>query len=320
MRRTTLFTAAIALLPCVWCSAGESRYAALPVDPSIEPVAEVPESNQEAPAVAPASFAAPPAPATPPVAVEPAYDPMSAYNPMAAEMPVCLPQVSDSLDGCSHWFGGVDVGITTVSHTNSTFAFNKNRTGLSLQPYVGWESYSGAGFRVQAWLFGVETEAFTAGTGAPFDIETGAAVIDFDLYKRLQIDDTRLVVGVGGRAVGIGMTFPDDTEDSIGAGGLSAFVDGYHPFYVGPHSEWGFIGGGRISALSGEAELDNLPAYSRTDGMMPITEANLGIQYLRHREFSAFLMQLQVEKQLWHTNIFGQFTYTTTALRFGWEW
>ncbi|QDU53954.1 hypothetical protein [Aeoliella mucimassa] len=285
------------------------------------------DSLDIAPAANPSSFAPPAASDEPQMVYIPpgsmtpgSYDPAVVYQETAIG-----PQLTPSLVACStnyraHWFGGTDIGITTMSFTSSAFALDEDRTSVSVRPYIGFENSEGLGFRVQAWMTGMEPQAIAGGSGAPMDLETGAAIIDFEIYKRLQVDTLELMLGVGGRGAGLGFTFADDSEDTIGGGGLTAFAEGYHPLRTTYCSEWGVFGGGRISMLAGTAELDNSVNYSRADGTLSISEANLGIRYRRHLAASDFVFQFQVEKQLWDTNFFDQVAYTTTGMRFGLEW
>ncbi len=219
-----------------------------------------------------------------------------------------------------HWYAGCDLGITSMSYASSSYALNFDRSSMSLRPYVGWESDKGTGVRVQAWMTGMEADAMMAGSGTSFKLDTGAAILDLDIYRRLLIDATELTLGVGARSAGFGFGYTNDTEDTIAGGGLSAFVEGYYPLRYTECSEMGMFGSGRISMLSGTMELDNSSSYSRADGTFSINEANMGLRYRQHLEQSDFLFQFQVEQQMWNTNAFGNIGYTTTGCRFGWEW
>ena len=244
----------------------------------------------------------------------------ASYNPTNEYGLDCCPATCTTGYWDDHWYAGCDVGITSISYASNNFALNNDRSSLSLRPYLGWESRTGTGFRVQAWMTGMEGEAIRAGTGTPFDVDSGSAILDFDMYRRLQFDTTELTLGVGARSAGFGFGYADDTEDTIAGGGLSAFAEGYYRLRSTECSEWGMFGSGRISMLAGTFELDNSSSFSEADGTFSINEANMGVRYRRHLQRSDFLFQFQVEQQMWNTNTFGNIGYTTTGCRFGWEW
>jgi hypothetical protein len=297
--------------------AGEVAYADLAVNGGGEPAVIVATPiAKTARSVAPVSFEAPPAP-TPAYLTDSEYAPTHEYPPVYESTPSIAPV---TYDACSHWFAGVDLGVTAVSFTTGGFAVADDEVGLSLRPYVGWESYEGTGFRVRGWFYGVDTQAVAASTLTPFDLEISAASLDIDFYKRLQVDATSLVLGAGSRAAGTSLQLPDGSENSWGGGGLSAFADIYHPFRTTPHSEWGWTGGARLSYLTGEIEFAGDDPYSEADSIVHIGEAHLGIQYRRHFERSDFVFQVQAERAAWQSNVMNDIAFATTNFRFGWEW
>ncbi len=284
---------ALLTAPCPACAAGEVAYAGLAIE-----TPELPSAVQATYAAPPASY---PAPAS------------QAWEPDAPLAPLHLRYHNP-------WYGGVDFGVTRFSHTNSTYAVADDNVGLSVRPYLGWESPRGVGVRVRAWLYGIDSTALDAGTGNTFDLSVAAASLDFDFYRRLWLDETSLLFGVGSKSAALGFEYPNGTEDTHSASGLSVFMEGYHPFRITPHSEWGLIGSGRVSYLVGQSDYDNSSLYATADTAMMLGEAMMGVQYRRHFRRADFLFQLQSEVQLWQINGVADAAFTTTGFRFGAEW
>lgn len=310
---------------CSLALAGSSRYAELPTPPAAEAPTNdntASESSTKIEAISNLETVGFDAPSTPDV-VQPQPVSSPPYDPMANYTTPNSPHLSfetSACDRCSHWFTGVSVGVTRIGFVNGVYAVSDDKTSASVRPYLGWESYQGVGFRVRAWLYGVDPIGMTSGTGMLFPLEIESATLDFELYKRFQVDTTAVVLGAGSRAARIAFAFQNGSEDDLTAGGLSAFTEISHPFLIGPNSEWSWVGGGKISVLNGEAEFDNLVGYSSVDGSMSIVEANIGLQYRGRGPNADFLFQLLLEEQLWDTNAHGQITFSTASLGAGWEW
>lgn len=219
----------------------------------------------------------------------------------------------------SHWYAGADVGATQVDYTSS-IAIADDNVAASVRPYIGWESWSGVGIRLNAWLYGVDTEALEGGTSNRFGLEVRAVTVDIDWYKNFQIDETSLKVGVGSSGAQVDFEFPDLTVDSIEAGGISLFAEGYHPISVSHASEWGFFGGGRTRVLSGELNFDNSTLYTRASSTLTVNEAHLGIQYLRQMEDLDLVARFFIEHQIWRSNAINDISFETIGGRLGLAW
>lgn len=234
----------------------------------------------------------------------------------------CLPCVSRSTRGCQRydpWFAGADVGVTDVSYASSSFSIVDDETGVSVRPYLGWESRRGVGFRMQAWLFGANTAALPASEEEVFELSVGAATLDIDFYRRFNLDDTTLAVGAGVRSAAAMFEFPNEAETTVSGGGVSLFLEGYHPFRITECSEWALIGVGRISVLDGQTEFEG-PETTRVDAGLLIAEAGLGVEYRRHLPSADLIFQVRTEVQNWASGTMPDITFATTAFRFGAEW
>lgn len=218
------------------------------------------------------------------------------------------------------WQGGVDVGITEITYRNSAWRLDSESVGVSLAPYLGWESVGGVGIRGRLWVFGDDNTAFPTSATAPFDVNVGAVKFDLDFYKRITVDNTSFVLGVGNRAALLIFDYPGNTEETHSAGGLSAFIEGQHKFHQTDVSTWSILGGARISYLVGESEFDNGLNLSIVDNTFTIGSANLGVEYRRHFERSDFIFQLDSQIELWQISSVGDPAFSTTNFRLGMEW
>lgn len=263
-----------------------------------------------------------PTPLPPPSVTAPQFETMDSeavqaeYQIMAAGTPYS----PSSCHFCSHYTAGVDVGATRPGYASGLFALNDDSVGVSVRPYLGWEDSDGVGLRVRGWIYGNEHDALYDDPLLPLTVDLSAYTIDFDLYKRFCFDRTSLAIGAGPRVAELEFENPGNFAINWGGGGLSIFADLYHPFYVGPDSEWGWLAGGRLSYLSGEVRFASGDPYPQVDHVMDMGEAYIGLEYRRHFGWSDLVARFLVEHQVWHSNVSPPVGFDTIGGRIGWEW
>ena len=244
----------------------------------------------------------------------------------------------------SYWYAGVDVLATRFSyHADSISYFDyryssNDEASVAVRPYLGWESRSGIGIRTRLWLFHGEVKAaiepsfisyywwiedYVWSVDSEFDISLSANYLDLDVYRRFYYDRTSFVLGVGSKAASIEAEYDSYFKEQYGAGGISAFVEGHHPLYLGPKVECAFIGYGRIGLLTGELETRSGSIQTgEFDLSMSITEVGMGLELKRKFRRGNFLFQVVSEIQSWETQgkTAVDLSFDALGLRFGGQW
>ncbi len=300
-------------------NAATADYAALPMTAQ-QRVLGVPLEHKSDTAVEPAMYAAPepemtsaPEQLAPPTASDPLVD-------AALTCPANVTGIDSDCANCWHWSAGVDLGATEAMFSSGAFAISDDETGFSARPYIIWEGAKGNGIRVQGWIFGVDSEAMFATTHERFELELATTIVDVDLFRRLQLQATSILVGAGARGAKTKLTFPNNASERWSGAGLSTFAEFYHADHVTPVSEWGWIGGARLSFLDSDATFLNDNPYPQADHILTIGEGYLGCQYRRHLVASDFVFQTRFERQVWMSNITTDLAFDTTSVRVGFEW
>lgn len=226
----------------------------------------------------------------------------------------------------SYWYGGVDLLATQFSYhfSNSIFLADDD-AGLAVRPYLGWEGPNGVGIRGRWWFFGTETATRSIGgpPNVPFVLDTldfDANSLDLDFYRRFYYDRTSFLLGAGTKVASFEFSNGSFSNDIIG-GGLSVFVEGHHPLYIGPKNEWSFVGYGRFALLTGRVEYESRPnGWEYVDTNMSITEVGLGLEWKHKFRRGDFICQLLSEIQRWETNMTSDIAFDSIGLRFGGQW
>jgi hypothetical protein len=188
---------------------------------------------------------------------------------------------------------------------------------------LGYEDETGIGVRLRFWGVGVDASP------PADDVELSAGAFDLDLYKRLYIDDTELVLGAGPTGRALEFTLSDDSSSEFSASGISLFAELYYPILRFTKTDVGFVGRGRWSFVEGDwRDTTGLVIPPTDHDTMSIVEAAWGLE-LRRRfgrcEDHFWTLGLLTEYQRWDSQWMGEFLdssvgFTGANIYFGFNW
>jgi hypothetical protein len=221
------------------------------------------------------------------------------------------------------WMFEVEIGPSSLHLAGPDFG-KFDRSGVSTALNIGYEWATGYGIRAQLWGFGQSVD------DARDDVEVGAATFDLDLYKKIYVDYTELVVGAGSRGAELNFrSTADDTHSKFAGGGLNVFAEWYHPISVGQCYEIAFIGLGRMSLLQGEwRDTTGTLVDNTNDDMMTILEGSFGLEYRRRfgrLQDKYWYISVSPDIQQWQSqwmtaNVGSSAGFVATNINFGVAW
>lgn len=212
----------------------------------------------------------------------------------------------------SSWFASVDFIITQAELTRGEFGSLPDDESLALRVNFGYEDPQDIGIRARLWGFSQDIQAVSD------DFKLEAAAFDFDLYKRLFIDDMELVLGGGSSSRWLKLTTLIDDEDTRFRGtGISLFVEGYQPLVHFTKSEIGMVGRARHTLLVGNWNGTTTTMLPGTDRDTPsVSELAWGMEYRRRfgrAEDHQWFASVVAEHQRWDSEWLGEFMATSVG-------
>jgi hypothetical protein len=222
------------------------------------------------------------------------------------------------------WTFGAEVGPSDL-HLAGPFFGHFDHSGVTFDFGLGYEWATGYGIRGEFWGFGQDAN------DARDDTEVGAATFDIDLYKRIFVDYTELVVGAGSRAADLDFRqTSDNTHSEFTGGGIDVFGEWYHPLYIGPVYEFAFVGLGRMSLVEGDwrDKTGGALVPDTNHDMLTIFEASFGLELRRrfgelHDKYwyISVMPDIQQWQSQWMTaNVGSSAGFTGTNFNFGLAW
>ncbi|TWT88384.1 hypothetical protein Mal64_18640 [Pseudobythopirellula maris] len=266
---------------------------------------------------------APPAegPMASPADLAPTYDPevqiAAAFCPTGGCCPEpCRACRQARLTGWSV-IGGIS--SATVGHSNTSFTYAEESQLTGGQLKIAHESSRGGGYRVafRSW----DDEISIQGSAAPHlssQANVTFSTFDFDLYQRVWVGDTSLVLGAGVRAAHQEVDFLNGSNPGFGGGGLSAFLEFRRSLYRSELSEVSVLGYGRYSQMLGTFE-ETTPGFQPT-AAMGIAETGLGLEYRRRLGRGDLILQYMADAQLWSSSNLGDHALLGDSFMVGYQW
>ena len=199
-----------------------------------------------------------------------------------------------------------------------------NHWGTTIDLALGYEWATGYGFKADFRGF------FQGVNESHNDTDTTASTFDLDIYKRIFVDYTELVVGAGSSAGDIDFRLTaNDKQSEFRGGGLNVYGEWHHPIRIGDRYEIAFIGLARMSLLQGEwRDKTGLLVPDTNDDMMTILEGSFGLEY--RRRFGSFgekywYINVSPDFQQWQSswmtaNVGSSVGITGTSINFGVSW
>jgi hypothetical protein len=290
-----------------------------------DPLVEIPQENDDRTVgnggVIPASYAVTPVPLPAAVNVLPAAggaSPTSATTPAFIDQEVNwgAPVVSpccdcDAVFRTNAWRFSTEFIATQSNVTVGQFGEWPDEGALGIRFIFGYETESGLGIRGRLWGFGQDVET-------PADqVDLSASTFSVDIYKRLFIEDTEVVLGAGPAGSGLGFQLSNESESRFVGGGLTAFAEVWQPLWQFTKFDLGFAGRGRLSLLAGNWRDDTGFVIAATnDDRMNVLEFAWGLELRRRfgacQDMYWFLLVL-AEHQHWHSAWMTDFAHTSVG-------
>jgi hypothetical protein len=208
--------------------------------------------------------------------------------------------------------------------------------GLAIRFLFGFENPTGFGVRGRLGSFVQVIGISSASRPTWEEFALIAGNFNFEAYKRFFIEDTELVVGAGPAAgdVTFELTFEEPAgrviqESEFKGGGVSGFVEGWHPFLRYNRIDLGLVGRGRLTLLTGDWR-DNTGFFfpATNNDSMQVFELAWGLE-LRRRFganedkywFFALLFERQTRESAWLTRVAAtSLGFSGVNLAFGLMW
>jgi hypothetical protein len=223
-----------------------------------------------------------------------------------------------------HWMFDVELIPTLLHVTRGEFGSWDSDHAPAGRFTLGYEKADGIGVRGRFWAFDQEATTYDR------DVDASAYLFQFDLYKRLIVGDTEILLGAGSTAGHLEFELvPERTESDFSGGGYSLFAEGYQPLLRGEKSELGFVARGRMSMMIGNWDDTTGSVIPPTDrDTMTVFEIAVGAEYRRYFgefEDKYWHLGLFVEGQRWESDWMGAFlgssaTFTGANVNFGVAW
>jgi hypothetical protein len=221
------------------------------------------------------------------------------------------------------WMFGLEIGPSSLHLAGPAFG-RFDRSGVSTALNFGYEWATGYGIRAELWGFGQSVD------DSRDDVEVGAGTFDLDIYKKIFVDYTELVVGAGSRGAELNFrSTAADTHSKFSGGGLNVFAEWYHPITAGQCYEIAFIGLGRMSLLEGDwRDRTGFLVDDTNDDMLTIFEGSFGLEYRRrfgqmHDKY--WYISISPDIQQWQSswmtaNVGSSAGFVSTNIDFGVAW
>ncbi len=236
----------------------------------------------------------------------------------------CLPPAAPCRT--SSWTATLETIITQADVNRFAFGAWPNDHDVAGRLILDYEDLTGLGLRLRFWGFNQDVAAFST------DVELSASSANFDMYKRLLIDETELVLGGGAAGGSLEFKIPDDGEWGFNDGGVTMFAEGFQPLLQFPKIDIGMVGRARMSLLAGDwddttdfvgVSTFGVPAVTDHD-TMSVVELAWGFELRRrfgkhddHHWFAAAIIEHQRWESDWMATFAGSavgFTGTNFSL------
>lgn len=217
------------------------------------------------------------------------------------------------------WFAGGELTLHEAKNANASFTFNGD-TVVGGRFVVGYEGPRGYGIRGRLWGAGndeLETIAIASPHAAAM-VDFSTFLIEADFYKRFCVEESCVTVGAGTRGGGLEVRLPGDSGFDIGGSGVGAFVELWHPVFIGPRTTFAYVAHGRASFLSGEAELAGTDID--VDTTIAVAEAAFGVEMRRRWGRGEIVAAAMLESQHWDTSAMTDVVLDGGNLRCGYQW
>lgn len=237
--------------------------------------------------------------------------------------PVCESPYLCGSPRSGDWTFGMEIGPSDLHLAGPAFG-KYDQGGVSAGIELGYEWATGYGIRAQLWGFGQDAQE------SRDDTEIRAATFDLDIYKKIFVDYTELVVGAGSRGADLDFrSTANDKHSEFQGGGINVFAEWYHPLYIGQKYDIAFIGLGRMSLVQGEwRDQTGTLVPDTNDDMLTILEASFGLEYRRRfgqRQDKYWYVSVSPDIQQWQSQWMGAHVgssagFSATNFNFGVAW
>jgi len=237
---------------------------------------------------------------------------------------------------------GYEVDILIMSPKFGSVDFTElngdNKLARGARFTAGWESDSGYGartrysiFRTYGWTDFISFSGPTSMGGfsyrgvppssafsAPLEIVNQS--FDIELFKRLPLKGTDILLGAGFRGAELQTAAPIDIDNTLSTYGVSFFSDARRVLRKGKKGELAIVGGGRVSFLTGKWESIRPGTIFEVDTDMTTSEGSLGLEWSQSLGKAVLALRAQYEYQLWSSDVTDDLAFSGGALRSSMSW
>jgi hypothetical protein len=203
--------------------------------------------------------------------------------------------------------------IPTQSHlTRAPFgSWPDDDQELAVRINLGHENARGHGVRFQFWRFHQNAEAFSD------NVELTAYTVNLDLYKKLFLEDSELLLGAGPTFSGMEFDLGDGDELNFDGSGMTVVAEGWFPLVRFEKTDFGSVGRARMSLLLGRWDDDSTMLVPETDhDSLSIFEVAWGVEVRRRfgrRQDKHWFLSTLIEHQRWQSDWTASFMGTSVA-------
>jgi len=199
-------------------------------------------------------------------------------NVMGGSSITAEPLLSDTVYRNRAWRADFGVMPSGTLHATGQFADWPDDPMNGIRFNLGYETDHGWGTRFRLSVLG---QTWTGpGGGAVLELMTGTGSVDF--YKRLFLESTEVVVGMG-LGTGEVTVRVNNRQSDFGSGGGTAFTELWHPLLRFRRWDVGFAGRARVTVTMGSWENTlGSGTVDETEGdTMTISEIAWGLEFRR---------------------------------------